>query len=79
MAKTFNRSRFAAALRARRGDLSIRTAADEAGIAFGVLHDAERGHTEPSVGTLGKLCTWMDRDIWDFFDDEPAVVPVLID
>ncbi|MBE2186702.1 MAG: helix-turn-helix transcriptional regulator [Rhodothermales bacterium] len=79
MARTFNRQRFGAALLAHRGDLSIRDAAEAAGVGAKTYHDAERGHTEPSVTTLGKLCAWLGRDIWDFFDVEEPVMPVLID
>lgn len=82
MALSMNRQRFGAALRARRGDLTIRDAAEQVGTNIKSYHAAERGHTEPSVVTMGKLCAWLDRDIWDFFDDvaeEQPVVPVLID
>lgn len=81
MSRTFNRSRFGAALAAHRTALGLnqREAAEASGVSQALLSDVERGVRAPLHETVGKLCAWLERDMADFWDDVPDVTPVLID
>ncbi len=45
----------------KRGSTGIRAAAKEIGISPATLSKVERGHV-PDLGTLRKICNWMDED-----------------
>jgi len=81
MAKTFNRMRFGAAVRTHRENagLSQAEASDASGVGQSQFTPIERGHVTPTLDSVGKLCDWMGRDMADFWDEVPDVLPVLID
>jgi transcriptional regulator with XRE-family HTH domain len=45
-------------LRERRGALSVRQAAEEAGVSFSTLSRVETGH-QPDLATFLRLCAWL--------------------
>lgn len=49
----------------KRGNMGIRAAAAEIGISPTTLSRIERGHV-PDVGTLNKVCAWIEEDPGQF-------------
>lgn len=59
-------SQLGAMLRERRGDLSIRQAALQAGVSFSTLARVEGG-AQPDLATFSQLCTWLGVSAGRFF------------
>ena len=62
--------RFADAIYRTRANrnLSIRTAAKQAGVAFNSLYRIEIGEAEPSLVSFAKLCKWADLNPAEFLN-----------
>ena len=59
-------SNLASMLRERRGSLSLRQAAEAAGVSFSTFTRVEAG-SQPDLVSFTKLCTWLGVSASDFF------------
>jgi transcriptional regulator with XRE-family HTH domain len=64
-------SNLAKMLKERRGSLSLRQAALDAGVSFSTFTRVESG-SQPDLVSFTKLCTWLGVSASDFF--KPAIV-----
>lgn len=58
-------------LRQRRGNLSLRAAAKDAGVSFSTFSRVEDGH-HPDLATFTRLCAWLGVSPATFFADTAA-------
>jgi transcriptional regulator with XRE-family HTH domain len=58
-------------VRERRGPLSLRQAAAEAGVSFSTMSRVEAG-AQPDLASFSQLCAWIGRSPGDFFTAVPA-------
>lgn len=65
----FDNQRFAAAVKAKRGDLSYRQVATGLGISASTLCRIEMGK-KPELEVFAHLCAWMEIDPREFFYQE---------
>lgn len=64
-----NTDKLSAAIRTRRGNMSLREAAKESGINRGTLSEVERG-AKPGLDTFLRLCQWVGVETDYFVDPE---------
>lgn len=57
-------------LKDRRGDLSIRQAANDAGVSFSTFARVESG-AQPDLATFSRLCSWLGVSAGRFFTKPP--------
>ena len=62
-----------AMIKTRRGEKSLKKAADEIGVSSATLLRVENGHT-PDIHTFAKLCKWIDVDPGEFLGFKPSTV-----
>jgi transcriptional regulator with XRE-family HTH domain len=67
---TLNTANLGVLLKERRGSLSLRQAAAEAGISFSTFARVEGG-SQPDLVTFTKLCSWLGVNPSDFFTPRP--------
>lgn len=58
-------------VRERRGQLSLRQAALDAGVSFSTMSRVEAG-AQPDLASFSQLCAWIGRSPGDFFTAVPA-------
>lgn len=77
MATSAEHSELGARVRAYRElrRMSLRNAANAAGVSPSFLSQLERGHTAGSIGTLRRLAAALGVSLADFFSDDQPVAP----
>lgn len=69
MGTQFDLSRFVTALKAKRGQQSLRDVAEQCGVNASTLSRIENGAV-PELDTLTTLCDWLGRSPGDFFSED---------
>lgn len=65
-----DRERLAGAIRLERQTTSLGTIAAQLGISRATLNRLERGLYEPQARTFMRVCAWLNRDPWDFVEED---------